>query len=67
MSQTHSYQPFRVCYRTEVTSIIRGHHAFMEIWIAGNLEIWIWTSWKAAPDMRKEVKDYHKYAAGIYL
>ena len=59
MSRTHSHEPFRVSCRT--TSIIRCQHVYMDVWCATEGE-----GFEAAPDMRKEVKDYDKYVVGVY-
>ena len=61
MSRTHSHEPFRVSYRTQITSIIRCQHVYMDVWCATEGE-----GLEAAPDMRKEVKDYDKYVVGVY-
>ena len=45
MSRTIAGTPFAVCYKTEVTSIIRGHHVFKEVWDAAIGEMF-----KAASD-----------------
>ena len=34
MSRTIAGKPFTVCCTTEVTSIIRGHHVYKEVWDA---------------------------------
>ena len=34
MSRSIAGKQFTVCYKTEVTSIIRGHHVYKEVWDA---------------------------------
>ena len=34
MTRTIAGKPFTVCYTTELTSIIRGHHVYKEVWDA---------------------------------
>ena len=48
---------FPVCYKTEVTSIIRGHHVYKKVWDATIGEML-----EAASDDREEGKEYDKYA-----
>lgn len=61
MPQTLSYEPFRVCCRAEVKSIKSSHHVCREVWRATEGKVL-----KAAPYMKKESKDYDKYAVGVY-
>ena len=61
MSRTIAGTPFTVCYKTEVTSIICGHHIYKEVWddaIGEMLE--------AASSGQEEAKEYDKYAVGLY-
>ena len=53
--------PFLVCYKTEVTSLIRGHHIYKEVWDAA-----IGDTLEAASDDREEAKEYDKYSVGFY-
>ena len=52
---------FTICYKTEVTSVIRGHHVYKEVWDAT-----IGETLEAALDDREEAKEYDKYAVGLY-
>ena len=61
MSRSIAGKQFTVCYKTEVTSIIRGHHVYMEVWDATIGEML-----EAASDDREEAKEYDKYAVGLY-
>ena len=61
MSKTISRTPITVCYKTEVASIIRGHHVCEEVWDAAIGEML-----EAASDDREEAKEYDKNAVGLY-
>ena len=61
MSRSIARKQFTVCYKTEVTSIIRGHHVYKEVWDATIGEML-----EAASDDREEAKEYDKYAVGLY-
>ena len=61
MSRTIAGTPFTVCYKTEVTSIIRGHHVYKEVWDAAIGEML-----EAASDDREKAKEYDKYDVGLY-
>ena len=61
MSRTIAGTPFTVCYKTEETSIIRGHHVYKEVWDAAIGEML-----EAASDDRQEAKEYDKHAVGVY-
>ena len=50
MSQTLSYELFRMSYKTEVTNIIRDHHVYMQVWRATQGKVLDMR--KAAVDMR---------------
>ena len=60
MSRTIAGTPFTVCYKKEVTSIIRGHHVYKELWDATIGEML-----KVASDDREEAKEDDKYAVGL--
>ena len=57
MPTTIARTSFTVCYKTEVTSIIRGH----QVWDAAIGEML-----EAASDDREEAKEYDKYAVDLY-
>ena len=61
MSRIIPAKPFLVCYKTEVTSVIRGHHVYKEVWDATIGEML-----EAASDDREEAREYDKYAVGLY-
>ena len=60
MSRTIAGTPFTVCYKTEVTSIIRDHHIYKEVWDAAIGEML-----EAASDDREKEKEYDKYDVGL--
>ena len=61
MSRTIAGTPFIVCYQTELTSIIRGHYVYKEVWDAVIGEML-----EAALDDQEEAKEYDKYPVGLY-
>ena len=61
MSRTIAGTPFTVCYKTEATSIICGHHVYKAVWDAAIGEML-----EAASDDREEAKEYNKHAVGLY-
>ena len=61
MSRTIAGTPFTVCYKTEVTSIIRGHHVYKEVWDAAIGEML-----EAASDDQEKAKEYDKYTVDLY-
>ena len=61
MSRTITGTPFTVYYKTEVTSIIRDHHVYKEVWDAAIGEML-----EAASDDREAAKEYDKYAVALY-
>ena len=61
MSRTIGGTPFTVCYKTEVTSIIHGHHVYKEEWDAA-----IGKMLEAASNDREKAKEFDKHAVGLY-
>ena len=61
MSRTVEKVEFRTCYKTELATVIRGHHVYQNVWVAVIGEVL-----ETAPDGREEAKDYDKYAVGVY-
>ena len=61
ISRSIAGKQFTVCYKTEVTSIVRGHHVYKKVWDATIGEML-----EAASDDREEAKEYEKYAVGLY-
>ena len=61
MAHVNGYFSFRVCHKTKLASVIRGHHVYMSVWSAAVVEKLF-----AAPDPREEVKEYDKFAVGLY-
>ena len=61
MARAASYYPFKVCYRTQVSTVIRDHHVYMSIWtptVGENLF--------TVPDAREEAVEYDKFSIGVY-
>jgi len=61
MARSIPENPFLVSYKTEVTSLIRGHRIDKEVWDAA-----IGDTLEAASDDREEAKEYDKYSVGFY-
>ena len=51
------YHPFVVSFKTDVGSVIRGHHVYMSIWSPTKGEVFL-----AFPDSREEAKEYDKFS-----
>ena len=60
MSRTIAGTPFTVCYKTEATSIIRGHHVYKEVRDAAIREML-----ETASNDWEEAKIYDKYTVGL--
>ena len=60
MSRSIVGKQVTVCYKTEVTSIIPGHHVYKEVWDATIREML-----EAASDDREGAKEHDKYAVGL--
>ena len=61
MSRSVAGKQFTVCYKTEVTSIVLGHHVYKEVWDAT-----IGKNARGCFGYREEAKEYDKYAVGLY-
>ena len=61
MARSIPASPFLFCYKTEVTSLIRGHHIYKEVWDTA-----IGDTLEAASDDREEAKEYDTYSVGFY-
>ena len=61
MARVNGYFSFRVCHKTELASVIRGHHVYMSVWSAA-----VGEKLFAAPDPREEAREYDKFAVGLY-
>ena len=62
MARIKGYFSFRVCHKTELASVIRGHHVYMSVWNAA-----VGEKLFAAPDPREEAREYGKFAFGLYM
>ena len=50
-----------MCHKTELASVIRGHHVYMSVWNAA-----VGEKLFAAPDPREEAREYDKFSVGLY-
>ena len=62
MAPASPYHSFTMCYKTEITSITRGHHVYMS-----DFKSSIGDTMMAAPDLRKEAKEHDTFAVGFYM
>ena len=60
MARVNGYFSFRVCHKTELASVIRGHHVYMSVWSAA-----VGEKLFAAPDPREEAREYD-FAVGLH-
>ena len=61
MARVNGYFSFRVCHKTALASVIRGHQVYMSVWSAA-----VGEKLFAAPDPREEAREYDKFAVGLY-
>ena len=61
MVRDNCYFSFRVCHKTELASVIRGHHVYMSVWSAA-----VGKKLFAASGPREEAREYDKFAVGLY-
>ena len=61
MARVSGYLPFKVCHKTEVSSVIRGHHVYMSIWTST-----VGEHLTTAPETREEAIQYDKFSIGVY-
>ena len=61
MARVEGYSDFVLCYKTELKSVVRGHHVYQSVWsstVGANLF--------TAPDKREEALCYDEFAIGVY-
>ena len=61
MARVSRYHSFVVSYKTDIISVIRGHHVYSSIWSPALEETLF-----AFPDLREEAEEYDKFSIGIY-
>ena len=61
MPHSVGYFPRNFCYTTEVSSIIWGHHVYMSVRSSA-----VGETLNTKPDNRDKVKDFDKFAIGVY-
>ena len=61
MGCVNGYFSFRVCHKTELASVIRGHHVYMSVWSAA-----VGEKLFAVPDPREKARECDKFAVGLY-
>ena len=61
MARNECYSNFVLCYKTELKSMVRGHHICQLVWtstVGENLFF--------APDKKEEALSYNEFAIGVY-
>ena len=49
MARAAGYLSFKICFKTEVLTVVRGHHVYMSIWTSS-----VGENPYTAPDTREE-------------
>ena len=61
MARVEGYSDFVLCYKTELKSVVRGHHVYQSVWttiVGENLF--------TDPDKREEALSYDEFTIGVY-
>lgn len=61
MARASGHYPFKMRHKTDLISVIRGHHVYKSMWSSTIGEILF-----TAPDSREEAQQYDKYCVGVY-
>ena len=61
MAHVEGYSDFVLCYKTELKSVVRGHHVYQPLWTS-NVGEKLFT----APDKREETLSYDEFAISVY-
>ena len=61
MAHVEGYSDFVLCYKTELKSVIRGHHVYQSLWTS-NVGEKLFTT----PDKREEAFSYDEFAVSVY-
>ena len=61
MTRIEGYSDFVLSYKTELKSLVRGHHVYQSVWTS-TVEENLFT----APDKRKGALIYDEFAIGVY-
>ena len=61
MARVEGYSDFILCYKTELKSVVRGHHVYQSVWTSTVGENLFTT-----PDKREKALSYDEFAIGAY-
>ena len=60
MARVNGYSDFVLCYKTELKSVVRGHHVYQSVWTSTVFE-----NLFTAPDEREEALSYDGFAINV--
>ena len=60
MVRFEGYSDFVLCYKTELKSVVRGHHVYQSVWTST-----VGENLFTAPDKREETLSYDEFAIGV--
>ena len=61
MACVEGYSDFVLCYKTELKSVVRGHHVYQSVWTST-----VGENLFTAPDKREKALSYDEFAIGVY-
>ena len=61
MARVEGYSDFVLCYKTELKSVVRGHHVYQSVWTST-----VGENRFTVPDKREEAFSYDEFAIGVY-
>ena len=61
MAGVEGYSDFILCYKTELKSVVRGHHVYQSVWTST-----IGKNLFTATDKSEETLSYNEFAINIY-
>ena len=61
MARVEGYSDFVLCYKTELKSVVRGHHVYQSVWTST-----VGENLFTAPDKREEALSYDEFAISIH-
>ena len=61
MARVESYSDFVLCYKTNLKSVVRGHHVYQSVWRSS-----VGENLFTPPKKRGEALSYNEFAIGVY-
>ena len=60
MARVEGYSDFILCYKTELKSMVRGHHVYQSVWTST-----VGENLFTAPEKREKVFNYDEFAISV--